>query len=41
MIQKYDFRLYDFLANNKGFDYLKVNAIRWFLTIFLTEFNLD
>lgn len=41
MIQKYDFRLYDFLNNNKGFEYLKVISIRWFMSIFLSEFGLD
>lgn len=41
MIHKYDFRLHDFLNKNKGFEYLKAISIRWFLTIFLSEFSLD
>lgn len=41
MIRKYDFRLDEFLDKNKGYEFLKAITMRWFLSVFLSEFCLD
>ena len=41
MLKKVDLRLFEEIDKQNGIHCLKVVSIKWFLTGFLTEFNID